>query len=210
MLIDFNTLFPKYGILPKGVVHIGASTGQESKHYVNLGVKDVVYIEALPDVFEQLVNNCKSFKGTSFKCINVCISEQDGEEVIFNRTNNEGQSSSILELGTHKIQHPSVKVIERLKLTTSRVDTLFKKYNIKSDHNFLNIDLQGAELIALKSMGDLLKGFQWAYLEVNKEELYKGCALVEEVDIYMAKFGFERIETKWTPNAWGDALFAKV
>lgn len=73
--------------------------------------------------------------------------------------------------------------------------------------DFLNMDIQGAELKALRGMGDILKQFKWAYLEVNKAELYKGCALVEDIDLYMLSYGFRRVETSWTGAMWGDALY---
>lgn len=224
MLIDFNKLWPKYNINPKGVLHIGSSTGQETEHYINLGVRDICYIEALPDVYKGLKEHVKKFPG-KFTCINACISELDGAEVIFNKTNNEGQSSSMLEFGTHSKEHPSVKVIEKMRLKTSRVDTLLTgNYKISGLYDFLNIDLQGAELMALKSMGQLLdhfkwiKGgineslefdFKWLYLEVNQKELYKGCPLIGDIENYIDQFGFKIVETKWTNHGWGDCLAIK-
>ena len=80
----------------------------------------------------------------------------------------------------------------------------------KDKYDFLNIDLQGCERFALKGMGDILYNFKWAYLEVNAKEVYKGCALVGEIDEYLLGFGFKRVETKWCGNTgWGDALYIK-
>jgi hypothetical protein len=48
--------------------------------------------------------------------------------------------------------------------------------------------------------------------EVNVEELYEGCCLIEELDSYMKSYGFERIITDmWDDGAvgWGDALYIK-
>lgn len=206
MLIDFKDLFPRHNIKPKGVLHIGSSSGQETEHYVKQGIFDVVYIEALPNVFKELVEHVKDYKGR-YTCINACITEKDGDEVIFNVANNGGQSSSILEFGSHSKQHPTVKFTDKLKLETSRIDTLFKTYNIDPDkYDFLNVDLQGSDLFAIKSMGELLHGFKWAYIEVNRDHVYKNCPLVGEVDGYMAKFGFKGVEEKWVGN-WGDKLY---
>jgi hypothetical protein len=58
-------------------------------------------------------------------------------------------------------------------------------------------------------MGDLLKNFRYAYIEVNKAELYKGCPMIQEIDAYLADFGFRRVEVKWTNWSWGDAFFIK-
>jgi FkbM family methyltransferase len=208
MLIDFNTLWPKYNIAPKGVLHVGSSKGQETEHYVKLGVKDVVYIEALPSVFKDLVQHVKKFPG-KFTCINACISEIDCGEVIFNVANNEGQSSSMLEFGTHAKQHPSVKFNDRLKLETIRLDTLHSKYNIQQTHDFLAVDLQGADLFAIKSLGIMLNNFKWVYVEVNKDHVYMDCPLVGEVDEYLAHFGFKGVEEKWIGN-WGDKAYIKI
>jgi FkbM family methyltransferase len=208
MLIDFKELFPRHNITPSGVLHIGASEGQETEAYVSQGVTDIVYIEALPNVFQDLINHVKKFNG-KFTCINACISNKDDEEVFFNVANNGGQSSSMLEFGTHSKEHPTVKFTHRLRLKTSRVDTLFKKHELGDHYDFLNIDLQGSELMALQSMGSMLSNFKWLYLEVNKKELYEGCPLVQDIDNYILGFGFVGVEEKYTSHFWGDKLFIK-
>jgi FkbM family methyltransferase len=206
MLIDFKQLFPKYNIKPKGVLHVGANVGEEAPVYDELGIKDVVWIEGNPDIIPKLIENTSKYK---HGVVLACIGDVEGEEVTFNISNNGSQSSSILELGTHKIAHPEVYYTESFKTKTRRLDVLFGEIGI-GEIDFINIDLQGAELKALRGMGDLLKQFKWAYLEVNKAELYKGCALVEDIDMYLLGFGFKRVETRWCGNTgWGDALYIK-
>lgn len=208
MLISFKDLFNKYNIWPTGILHIGASEGQEAQRYNDLGVENVIWIEAIPDVYDRLKANTKRFIKNI--CINACIGDEDGKEVEFNIASNDGQSSSFLEFGTHPTHHPSVVFINKVKMKTHRVDTLMKGLGFDvSDYNFLVIDLQGAELFALKGMGEELKKVKYAYLEVNRDELYKGCALVGEIDEYLGQFGLERVETKWTSAGWGDALFCQ-
>ena len=56
----------------------------------------------------------------------------------------------------------------------------------------------------------MLNNFDYAYLEVNSDYVYKNCALVGEIDEYMLKYNFKRIETKWTKEKWGDALYIKI
>lgn len=207
MLIDFRQLFPRYDIKPKGVLHVGANVGEEAPVYDELGIKDVVWIEANPEIFDRLVVNISPYpKQVAY---NYCIGDEHGKAVIFHISNNASQSSSVLELGTHKIAHPEVSYVKDIPLVMKRIDVLMEG-GIYPDLDFLNIDLQGAELKALRGMGNLLHQFKWAYLEVNKEELYKGCALVEDIDMYMLGFGFRRVETRWCGNTgWGDALYIK-
>jgi len=57
--------------------------------------------------------------------------------------------------------------------------------------------------------GDLLWNFGWAYVEVNTKPLYQGCALVGEIDDFLHKFGFLRMETKMTGAGWGDAIYQR-
>lgn len=205
MLIDFRKLFPKYGIKPNGVLHVGANVGEEAPVYTQLGIKKVDWVEANEELIPTLHANVKKFDHSIHKA---CISDVDGKEVTFNISNNAGQSSSFLELGTHKIAHPDVHYTKQVKMKTVRLDTLFK--NGLPGADFLNLDLQGVELKALRGMGDLLHQFKWVYSEVNQAHLYKGCALVEELDTYLLGYGFKRVETFWCGNTgWGDALYIK-
>lgn len=225
MLIPFDGLFKKYNVNAKGVIHIGASTGQEIEHYYDNGIERSIWIEAIPSVFEQLKENIKPYPNAYAIC--ACISDKHGGIVDFGVSNNEAQSSSFLPLGTHKIAHPSVVYVETLKLKTERMDQLLKKqYRIPDkpdfildhfkiienalEYTFLNIDLQGAELFALRGMGGMLNDINYAYLEVNKEELYVGCALIEEIDDYLTKYDLQRVETHWAGNTgWGDAFYVR-
>lgn len=209
MLIDFRKLFPKYGIHPNGVLHIGANVGEEAPIYDELGIKNALFIEANPEIYPKLERNIEAIarRGRMYITVQACISDIE-EDVNFHVSNNGSQSSSILELGTHKIAHPEVHYTHDIKMRTVRVDKLLHETDL--DYDFLNIDVQGAELKVLRGMGDLLHRFRWAYLEVNRDELYKGCARVEDLDMYLLGFGFRRAETEWAGNTgWGDALYVK-
>lgn len=207
MLIPFDYLWQKYQIKSTDVLHLGANAGQEGEAYHKCGVERVIWVEALPSAYRTLL---KRIDSATDQALLACVSDRDGEKVSFKIASNEGQSSSILDFGTHAREHPSVKFIGRIDMKTVRVDTLLESYSIRlTPGAFLNIDLQGAELLALKGMGNLIAHFDYAYIEVNRAELYKGCPMVEEIDTYLAPFGFERRETKWTGNGWGDAYYGR-
>lgn len=208
MLIDFNTIVRKYG-RPKGILHVGANTGQEAPVYHRY-VNKVVWIEALPHVYDKLIQNVKRYGDI---CVNACVHEEDNKQVIFFESNNESQSSSFLELGTHKTAHPEVKYVKEHIMRTTRLDTLLENSEIIDlGHglDFLAMDIQGAEMLALKGLGSRLNQFKWVYLEVNTQEVYKGCALLPEIDKYLTSYGYqkkeERIFKSW---GWGDCLYAK-
>ena len=77
------------------------------------------------------------------------------------------------------------------------------------DFNFLNLDIQGAELLALQGLEDNLKFIDYIYTEINTGEVYKNCAKVNEIDEFLKKYGFERVETAMTSWEWGDAFYIK-
>jgi FkbM family methyltransferase len=208
MLIDFRQLFPRYNINPKGVLHVGANVGEEAPVYLELGIKKQIWIEANPLTFIKLKQNL--LQNPDALAFNECISDVDNKEVVFHISNNSSQSSSILELGTHLVAHPEVNYVDHLPMKAKRLATILRDIQGVSNYDFLNIDLQGAELLALRGLSIYLHQFKAVYLEVNKEELYKGCALVGEIDEYLSHYGFKRVETKWCGNTgWGDAIYIK-
>lgn len=206
MMIDFNTLWPKWNINPYGVLHVGANTGQEAEFYYNAGVKEVIWVECHVPTFEKLQENVKDIPGTI--CINACVSDRYSE-TYFNIANNDSQSSSLLELAHHKNIHPEVSFIDKILVKTHRLDELLKDFKFGGSW-FLNIDLQGADLLAMKGMGDLLYHFKWINTEVNNTEVYEGCHLVGDIDDYLIQYGFKRVETgEWVANSWTDALYVR-
>ncbi|HIF03461.1 MAG TPA: FkbM family methyltransferase, partial [Nitrospinaceae bacterium] len=76
-------------------------------------------------------------------------------------------------------------------------------------HNFLNIDVQGYELEVLKGVGDKLNQIQLIIAEVNRDEMYEGCPMIEDIDSHVAGFGFERLTVHWQSQSWGDALYVR-
>lgn len=200
MLIPFNSIVSKYGT-PRGIIHIGAHHLEEKTAYHNENVNEIIWVEGNPEIFDRIKSEGNVY--------NLIVSDVDDQEYDFKITNN-GQSSSILELDKHKIHHPSVRVIKEIKLKSTRMDTFLKKNDVDvNKYNFLNLDIQGAELLALKGFGELLHAFDLIYTEINTTSIYKNCALVEEIDEYLNKFNFVRKETKLTPHEWGDALYVK-
>lgn len=211
MLIPFDQLFQRYDVKAKGVLHLGANTGQEADVYAALGIKRVIWVEALPDIYTQLVQKIARYPGSLAFC--ACLSNIDGYPVTFHRANNESQSSSFLEFGTHAQEHPTTRYIETIPMTTIRLDTLLKREGIIHQVEggwFLNIDVQGAELLVLKGMGNLLSKFDCAYIEVNEKELYKGCPRVGEIDAHLSLYGLVGVECKMTSAGWGDKFYRKL
>lgn len=209
MLIPLDGLIRKHKLEIHGVIHLGAHTGEEHGAYQAAGVKDVLWVEGDPKVFEKLVVELGDQPRYAF--INAVVSSTDGETVTFHIANNE-ESSSILEFGTHSVEHPDVEFVDKWEATTRTVDSIVWDQWHKSEYayaNFMNIDLQGAELLALKGAHDTLFEIDYIYTEVNTKELYVGCVLLGDLDQFLGSYGFRRVETSMTKHGWGDALYVR-
>nr|WP_094675987.1 FkbM family methyltransferase [Hydrocoleum sp. CS-953] len=79
----------------------------------------------------------------------------------------------------------------------------------KENYNFLTIDVQGYELEVLKGSRETLKNIDYILTEVNPDELSENCARVEQLDEFIGRFNFQRVETNWEGETWGDAFYLK-
>ena len=201
------TNFSNYLKTKRGVFHIGANDGAERDWYQQQRFSPVLWFEPNRDVFLKLQNNISNRKND--RCYNIGIHDTL-KSAVLHIASNKGQSSSILNFGTHKKYRPDIKYIQDQRITLMRMDTFIKEQGIDMrKFNFLNIDVQGVELSVIKSFGKLISKLDYIYTEVNEEQLYENCCLVGEIDAYLQPFGFERKETVMTPHKWGDALYVK-
>ena len=206
MLIPFDKITKQYKMKINGILHIGAHNCEELESYNQYGLQNhqIIWVEANPKLVQQNLMIDKTRIIKNFICCDV-----DQGKTKLNIANN-GQSSSILELGTHATSYPHIKYNDFVEVNNCRIDTMYKRDKIKKDFaNFVNIDIQGAELLALKGMGELINYFDYVYLEVNKGYVYKNCALVNEIDDYLSNYNLVRVETCWTSAEWGDALYIR-
>ena len=207
MLISTEQLIQKFGMTINGVLHLGAHQAEEASDYQKAGVKKVIWIEGNPELMPVLETELKKYPNQI--AYNVLVSDNDEQTVNFKVTNN-FQSSSILEFGTHKDSHPGINVHHTLSLKTQRLDNYFEKNKISiTECDFLNIDLQGAELLALKGLGDKLDGIKYIYTEINVGNVYIGCATLYQLDKFLHQKGFQRVALKLTKWQWGDAFYIK-
>jgi FkbM family methyltransferase len=202
MLIPLHDLVRRYNIQFKGILHVGAHECEELNDYERYIQRNkILWVEALPDK----VKLCKQ-RYPNVLIENAIVSDTV-EKVRFNVSNN-GQSSSILEFGLHSTFHPDVRYVSSFESETKLLKDVISKYNI--DYNFLNFDIQGVELKALKGMKEYLNRVDYLYTEVNSDYVYKDCALIEELDEYLLKFGLVRVETQWCGDCrWGDAFYIR-
>jgi hypothetical protein len=129
---------------------------------------------------------------------------------VFKITNN-GQSSSLLELGTHSESYPQILVVEERKVRTETLLHLFDR--IQKDpkkYNVWNFDIQGSEFSVFKGSPYLLQYADAIYTEINTGDVYKGCGQVDKLDELLGLYGLQRVMTHLTTESWGDAIYVRV
>ena len=187
-----------------GCIHIGAHEGQEYPLYKHFNINNLLFYEALPDNFEKLQ---KTVAGdTSIDIRNIALGNMSGTVEMY--LEDRGLSSSILEPKHHLSQYPQITFEEKATVNITRLDD--EQFD-RSKYNFMNIDVQGYELEVFKGATETLKHIDLIITEINKEEMYEGCALVEDVDEFLSTYKFKRIATYWQQDGetWGDGLYLK-
>jgi FkbM family methyltransferase len=201
---DVVSILTANNISISGVFHVGAHECEELPEYVNtlkVPAQDIIWVDAIQEKVAQ------SAKRGIPNVYNAVITDKDDQEVQFNISSN-GQSSSILEFGTHAKDYPWCVYVDKRKQTSITVDSFFQRNNLDaSKYNFWNFDIQGAELLALKGAPNSLKHAKVIYLEVNEQEVYKNCGLIDEIDRFLSQHNFKRVITEMTEQGWGDALY---
>jgi FkbM family methyltransferase len=175
-----------------GVIHVGASFGQERDVYADAGLP-VIWIEANPDILEALQGNLVG-RYANQKAIGCLITDKDDEEYRFGVSNNNGYSSSIFPLYLHKEVWPHVYYSHEITLKSKTLTSALQGEDL-TQFNTLILDVQGAELKALEGAKDILKYFKYIRAEAHDFEAYEGGCFDYQLDEFLQKHGFQRVQT---------------
>lgn len=206
-LLDLAALAREHGLAIEGVVHVGANRGGEVATYKALGATRIVLVEANPELARALE---KTFAGDpAITIASVAAGEADGE-ADFHLTSFD-QSSSLLKLKRHADIYPEIVASGTIRVPLRRLDGVLAGLGLGTARfDLLSLDIQGAELMALRGCPDLLARVSAVSCELCFEELYEGCALAPDIDAHLAKSGFARVATT-TPyhSSWGDGFYVR-
>ena len=178
----------------RGVIHVGANAGQESWVYEQLQL-DVIWIEPHPAVFRLLEANISHFpRQRAFERL---IADRDGVEHVFHVANNDGLSSSILDLKDHRDIWPQVDYEDAITLEAVTLDTLLAAERIDTrKFDGLVLDTQGSELLVLKGATRLLRRIRWIKTEAADFEAYAGGCTIADLESFLRPFGFREFSRK--------------
>ncbi len=189
------------GVPLKGIIHIGAHDGSREVDYYDRLLNTCLMIEANPEICKRLEKRCQG--NLKFIIANKAILDKAGPLPFYLTSFDE--SSSILKPATvldhyEYIHEEKVEQVQGITL-----DGLLEELKLDPKlFNLLTLDIQGAELLALKGAVKTLPHIDFLSTEVNFENLYEGCAQIEEIDDFLAGFGFSRVFTVSPHYTWGD------
>lgn len=176
----------------RGVIHVGANTGQERAHYRQYRLP-VVWIEPIPEVFAQLQANIAGLPGQ--RALQALAADAEGRSVEFHVASNDGLSSSMLELAGHRELWPGVDFRRTLALRTTTLDALVRDGAIAPADGFnaLVMDTQGSELQVLRGAAALLPRIDVVKTEAADFEAYSGGCRLADLDAFLRAQGFEEL-----------------
>lgn len=204
-LLNLTKLNDTYNLKVKGVAHFGAHTGEEVEEYKKLNYKPVHLFEPQKKLFKKLEESFS--KDKNIFTYNVGLGRENTTSKLFLSPANEGASASLLKPSGHLKYHPEIIFEDTENIEICLYDD-FDLNNV----NFLNIDIQGYELEALKGSENSLKKYiDYICIEISREEMYEDAILKNQLDTYLKDFEFIRVSTRWASSKipWGDAFYIK-
>jgi len=84
-----------------------------------------------------------------------------------------------------------------------RLDTFCKQIDIETV-DIIWMDLQGAELMALQGLGDIINNVKVIETELEIKPIYTNQSLFEEVDIFLKNKNFNRVYNNLSVNQFGE------
>jgi FkbM family methyltransferase len=177
----------------KGVLHLGAHRGTEAEVYNWFG-KKVIWFEAIPYIYDQLRENIQVYSDQI--CICALLGNEDGIRKNFYISNNDSASSSIFNFSKNTLngKYFTNRVLEmkkKISLPMKRLDTILKDQKISADeYDHWVIDLQGAELLALKGSEKSLQYCKSMLVEISTVDIYDGGVVWDELCDWLEKKNF--------------------
>jgi FkbM family methyltransferase len=173
----------------KGVVHVGANSGQEGQQYSNFGL-NVLWVEPIPEMFDLLTENISGF--SKQRAVKALVSDFDDQSCEFHIADNGGESSSILRMDEHRNLWPETKQTRTITLQTVTLPTLFSRFGIDStSYDALVLDTQGAELMILRGAESMLSQFRTIEAEAANFNAYSGCPMRSDLVDFLTDRGFQ-------------------
>jgi FkbM family methyltransferase len=178
------------------IFDIGSRDCIQSIEFYNTFPNAKIYaFECNPNTINICKNNIKLYNDRII-LIEGAVSNYDGD-IIFYPINqqktitswsdgNPGASSIYKSNNTYIYE---TYIQDEISINCHRLDSVMKKYNIPKV-DIIWIDLQGAELLAFKSLGNHLENVKYIHTEISHKEIYSGQVMFNELNDFIISNGF--------------------
>jgi FkbM family methyltransferase len=182
----------------KGIIHVGANLAQEREHYARHHL-NVLWIEPIPWIFNDLQNAIIGYSGQ--RALQYLVLDQDDVTRTLHVANNDGASSSVLEMALHRDMWPGVHFVKDIEIVAHKLDTIVERERIDlRDYDGLVLDTQGSELLVLKGADRVLQQMRFVKVEVADFKAYANCPKPQDIADFLKAYGFR--EWRRVPFAW--------
>lgn len=184
--------------LADGLIHVGANDGRE---YLDEHPSPLVLIEPQRAAFKRLRANLSGRPDITL--VRKALGSKPGKATL--NLAEPDDSSSLLHPRRHLELMPEIRFRGTQAVTVDTLDNVMR--GIPGRFTRLVLDVQGFELEVLKGATETLRRICWIQCEVNTDEVFAGCAQVEQIDEFLS--GFRRTETDLHGGCWGDAIYER-
>ena len=200
-----RSISTKFNLVLNGVIHIGEHKGREIDEYLELRLKKIYVFEVNNEHASILNRYAERFLEVTIHYVEI----SDCYRVATFKLMSEYHSSSLFESHAHADVYYDVKNISQNTVDGKTLDNILIG-RPSHDINYLNIDIKGTGLAALRGAQQTLLHIDLITIEVNFAEPCESVPLIEEVDLFLFDRGFIRVETS-TPfhSTWGHAAYVR-
>ena len=187
---------------PLVIFDIGACEGEDSIRYARLFPNSRVYtFEPLPENQALVLANFEKFGVKNAELQSFALADREGTSTFHvssgkppkkwegEQWNYGNKSSSLLKPELHNERFDWIEFNRSIEVQCNRIDGFLAKNHLKHI-DFIHMDVQGAELLALKGAGSKISEITSIWLEVSEEELYKNQVLKNELELFLVNNGF--------------------
>jgi len=200
---------------PYTIFDIGSRDCQQSIEFYNWFPNAKIYsFECNPNTISLCKKNIEPY-ADRITLIEGAVCDYDGEIPFFPinqektlttwKDGNPGASSLFKSNGTYTVEH---YVQDEITTNCHRLDTIMDNYSIQKV-DIIWMDLQGAELLALKGLGMKLDDVQYIHTEVSHKEMYSGQVMYKELNSYIVSNDFTLLNDLSLQGWQEDAIYKK-
>ena len=176
--------------------------------------EEIYIFEPNPEGIIQCRDNLSKYNKNHLKFFDLAVSDIDGKVDFYPTTEENIGAASMLKYnsranGWDGYKHNNFKATQKQKIqvNSTRLDTFIDQNRIASI-DLLCMDVQEAELLALKGLGEHIDNVKYIILEVTGEGYYVSGARFSEVDAFLKGKNFKLADIDKTAiPRFGNAIY---